>query len=139
MKKIFTYLAVSIFFSFGSVNAIEHFCPNNSAWDEEEEICRCLDWTPVNLEIWCLEENNIIWDSSGTISEALIKFADFLIYILLTLSVFFLIYAWILYATSMWDDEKIAKSKRFFIYVLVADFLLIFWKILISNFMTMMN
>lgn len=57
------------------------------------------------------------------IKSYLVKIVDYFIQIVVVLAVFALIFSWIIYMTSAWDDDKANRAKRWIIWSLIWVFL----------------
>jgi hypothetical protein len=77
------------------------------------------DWPPINCEWlpWCENwEEVVTWKVwLNFIANAISEFISFIAVI----AVFAVIFSWVMYLLSAWDEEKTKKAKNWIIYSLV--------------------
>lgn len=107
IKRLFI---TSYLFFFAWVNMI-------FAWDSPDISCAWLPW----CEFWT---DSIGWRGNVFLWwDIIIKFITTFIQFIAVIAVISLIFSWIMYLFSMWDDDKLQKIKRWIIYSLIWVFI----------------
>lgn len=112
-KKIIAWFFISFWFfsvvnaSISDIGKIEINRWTSSWWT----------WWP---EIHC---NWLPWCKNWTVKSFLVETIELFVQIVVVLAVFALIFSWIMYMISAWDEEKINKAKRWILWSLIWVFL----------------
>lgn len=115
MKKIL-YIILWILFTFTQV-----------FWAKLDVVCNWLPWCKNESALWT---KTVIWNN--TFFTFLWKVISEWIKYVAVISIFSLMFAWVLYITSAWKDEKFDQAKRWITYSIIWVIISMSWWALVN-------
>lgn len=128
-KILISLICFFSFFNYISYSGISYAA---EGWWQANINCAGLPWCKSGWEI-ALDK----WTSSNIWLDFIVNVVNQFIQLIAVIAVFALIFSWVMYLVSMWEDEKVKKAKDWIIYSLIWVFLSLsaWWIInLLNNF-----
>lgn len=118
MVKILTciifFCTTISFLLFGTTFASD--CNITSEWNAVDFLTQCSQWEASENAIWITQ-----WSTgSAGIKEKILLIVNWFLRFGALFAVWAVVFAWVQYTTSYWDDEKVKKAKTTWTYALTG-------------------